>query len=72
MRDTQNPTSQVCSVAAAADILEISRDFAYRLARAGKLPGCMRLGGTYRVSLPALRRAIDAGDASLKDKEGVE
>ena len=55
-----------CSVEEAAHIFGISRGLAYELARRGELPGVLHLGRRVRVSVAALRRALDA---ALSDRD---
>ncbi|MEX2275372.1 MAG: helix-turn-helix domain-containing protein [Actinomycetota bacterium] len=40
-------------------LLHLSRGLGYRLARKGELPGAIRLGRRWRVSVPALIRALE-------------
>jgi excisionase family DNA binding protein len=47
----------VVSVPEAAEMLGISKDLAYDLARRGELPGALQLGRRWRVSLIRLRAA---------------
>lgn len=49
---------ETCSVEQAARVLSIGRGLAYELARSGELPGVLRLGHKFRVSVPALRAAL--------------
>lgn len=42
----------------AAAVLGVSRDTAYSLARAGELPGVLRVGHRLVVGVPALLRAL--------------
>jgi excisionase family DNA binding protein len=42
----------------AAEQLRISKATAYRLAKAGKIPGQFRVGNQYRISVPAFWRAV--------------
>jgi len=46
-------------VEAAAKFCQISRSKAYAMAKAGTLPGVVRIGGSVRVSERALRAWID-------------
>ncbi len=55
--DDLGPT---CSVEQAAEVLGISRGLAYRLASSGRLPGVLSLGTRLRVSVFALRHALQA------------
>lgn len=48
----------VVSVPEAAEMLGISKDLAYDLARRGELPGAFQLGRRWRVSLIRLRTAV--------------
>lgn len=48
----------VASIADAAEMLGISKDLAYDLARRGELPGAFQLGRRWRVSLVKLRAAV--------------
>lgn len=52
----------VISVPQAAELLGISRDLGYDLARRGELPGAIQLGRRWRVSLIRLRAAIHGSD----------
>ena len=47
-------TRTTVSILQAAGPLGISRTHAYHLAQLGSLPGVVKLGGTYRVSVNAL------------------
>jgi excisionase family DNA binding protein len=60
------PDPFVVSIPEAAKLLGISKDLAYDLARRGELPGALRLGRRWRVSLVRLRQALhgpEHGDA---------
>ena len=46
------------TVEEAARTLGIGRSLAYELARRGELPGVLRLGRVFRVSVPALEKAL--------------
>jgi hypothetical protein len=46
-----------------ADQLDISKASAYRLAQRGELPGALKVGGQWRISVPAFRAAVH-GEAS--------
>jgi excisionase family DNA binding protein len=48
----------VVSVPEAAELLGISKDLGYDLARRGELPGAFQLGRRWRVSLVKLRVAV--------------
>jgi excisionase family DNA binding protein len=48
----------VVSVTEAAELLGISKDLAYDLARRGELPGAIHLGRRWRVSLVRLTQAL--------------
>ena len=48
----------VASVPEAAEMLGISKDLAYDLARRGELPGAFQLGRRWLVSLVKLRAAV--------------
>jgi len=48
----------------AAQQLGISKATAYRLAKAGKMPGAFQAGVQWRVSVPAFRRAIHGEDGA--------
>ena len=56
--EMERETQLTISVEQAAERLAISRGHAYALARAGRLPGVLRLGGVYRVSVPAFNEAL--------------
>ena len=56
------------TVEEAAALLGISRNFAYSLAREGKLPGALRLGGRIVVSR-MLIEAVLSGQASVRSNE---
>ena len=53
-------TGDTCSVEEAAEVLGVGRTLAYEMARRAELPGLLRLGRLYRVSVPALRSALGA------------
>ena len=55
------------TVVEAANILGISRNTAYELARLGKLPGALRLGRRFLVS----RRALEAFLEGKGDADGA-
>lgn len=59
---------QTISVTEAGAQLGVGRDLSYRLARTGRLPGAMRLGRLWRVSRPALERAIAEGCPPLGEQ----
>jgi excisionase family DNA binding protein len=42
----------------ACQILGVGRTLGYELARRGEFPGCLRLGGRYVVSRPALHQHL--------------
>lgn len=46
------------TVEEAGELLGIGRGLAYRLARSGKLPGVLKLGGRYVVSVSRLLAAL--------------
>ena len=45
-------------VPAAARMLDVSRAKAYAMAAAGQMPGVVRLGGSVRISVEALRNWV--------------
>ena len=53
-----NPKIPTCTVEEAAAILGVGRGTGYDAARKGELPGCMRIGGRFVVSLPKLYEAL--------------
>lgn len=57
----------VTTVEKAGRALGIGRSLAYDLARRGELPGVIRLGARFVVSVPALNRAL-----GIDAKEGGE
>ena len=70
----------VVSVPEAAELLGISKDLAYDLARRGELPGAIQLGRRWRVSLVKLRAAVhgpedrvaqDVGELPVSSLDGV-
>ena len=64
------PEKKTVSVPKAAEILGISRLSAYKLANKGDLPGVMRLGRRFVVSIAALNRALDPeGDHDSKKED---
>ncbi len=63
-------TSLTLTVEETARRLGISRGYAYELARTGRLPGVVRLGRVYRVSAPALNRALGIVDFVAGPDEG--
>jgi len=58
----------VISVPQAAELLGISKDLGYDLARRGELPGAIQLGRRWRVSLIRLRAAVHG----VADRNGGE
>ncbi len=52
------------SVEEAADCLGVSRSYAYLLARTNSLPGVLKIGSRYRVSLALLHRFLGIGNGS--------
>jgi excisionase family DNA binding protein len=62
----------VISVPQAAELLGISKDLGYDLARRGELPGAIQLGRRWRVSLIRLHAAIHGSDhANARDARHV-
>jgi excisionase family DNA binding protein len=61
----------VISVPQAAELLGISKDLGYDLARRGELPGAIQLGRSWRVSLVRLRAAVH-GALDRPDEGGRE
>ena len=61
------PDTPTCRVEDAARVYGISRDLAYQLARAGTLPGVIRLGHRYVVSTEALRKTLSVGTDGRDD-----
>ena len=59
------------SVEETARLLSIGRSLAYEQARAGKLPGVMRIGSRFVVSKKRLLEAIN-GNGTEPEREGVE
>lgn len=55
---------QVVSVPEAAELLGISKDLAYDLARRGELPGAFQLGRRWIVSLVRLRSTVHGEEMS--------
>jgi excisionase family DNA binding protein len=51
------------SIEEAAKVLGISRAYAYQQANAGTMPGCIRIGNRFVVSIKKLNEYID-GDAA--------
>jgi len=60
----------VASIAEAAELLGISKDLAYDLARRGELPGAFQLGRRWRVSLVRLRAAVHGAEDSATQHAG--
>jgi excisionase family DNA binding protein len=50
----------VLTLVEAAALLRLGRTTVYGLARAGQLPGCRMIGGSYRVSRRALLAFLEA------------
>ena len=50
------------SLPEAAELLGISKDLAYDLARRGELPGAFQLGRRWRVSLVKLRAPVHGAE----------
>jgi excisionase family DNA binding protein len=62
----------VISVPQAAELLGISKDLGYDLARRGELPGAIQLGRRWRVSVVRLRVAIHGtSDSPASDRDAV-
>ena len=61
----------VISVPQAAELLGISRDLGYDLARRGELPGAIQLGRRWRVVLIRLRAAVHGGDGNAGNIYGA-
>jgi predicted DNA-binding transcriptional regulator AlpA len=62
MAEEPEPRRLTTSVEAAGKILGISRGSAYSAARNGELPGVLRIGGRYLVSVVALNKALQIDD----------
>jgi excisionase family DNA binding protein len=60
----------VASIGEAAELLGISKDLAYDLARRGGLPGAFQLGRRWRVSLVKLRAAVHGTEDSAAQHAG--
>jgi excisionase family DNA binding protein len=60
----------VASVPEAAEILGISKDLAYDLARRGELPVGFHLGRRWRVSLIKLRNAVHGAEHDATEHTG--
>jgi excisionase family DNA binding protein len=58
------------SIAEAAEVLGISRPYAYRMAQANTLPGCIKIGSRFVVSIKKLNDYID-GAAAQNEKEAA-
>lgn len=56
---SSEPARKTTTVAKAARILGIGQTRAYTLAKEGKLPGCIEVGGRYLVSIKRLEEFID-------------
>jgi excisionase family DNA binding protein len=54
-----------CSVEQAAAVLGVGRGLAYELARRGELPGLLKLSRRLRVSVPALKRALQVDGSEI-------
>ena len=61
MSATKPVERRTVDVPTAARMLGIGRSLAFELARKGELPGVIRLGGRYVVSLRALEDALRGG-----------
>jgi excisionase family DNA binding protein len=59
MTGVKGAERRTLTVEEAARVLGIGRQVAYELARAGKLPGVLRLGHRYVISQVALNRYLD-------------
>ena len=59
----------VLTIPEAAELLGISRDLGYDLARRGQLPGALQLGRRWVVSRPRLLAALGA-ENSLTEQAG--
>lgn len=61
--DTRTTETQTMTLEQAAKYVGISRSLAYDLARAGKFPGCNRLGKRFVVSKRVIAKWLEgAGD----------
>jgi excisionase family DNA binding protein len=56
----------VVTVPQAAELLGISKDLAYDLARRGELPGAVQLGRRWIVSLVRLQNAVHGEDGTAQ------
>ena len=63
---TPRGATRTLSVEEAAQRLGISRGYAYELARAGQLPGVIRLGRVLRVSTAVLDRVLGIEEAGSR------
>ena len=64
------PDPYVVSIPEAAKLLGISKDLPYDLARRSALPGAVRLGRRWRVSLVRLRQALHGSENSGAEQAG--
>lgn len=55
---TQATARPIVSVEQAGKFLGIGRTYAYKLAKSGRLPGCVKLGSRYLVNREALEAFI--------------
>ena len=59
MTATESVPSLTVSVPVAAQMIGISRGYAFELARRGELPGIVKLGGRYVVSRRVLEETLN-------------
>jgi excisionase family DNA binding protein len=70
LHQTSRVDLQVASVPEAANMLGISKDLAYDLARRGELPGAFQLGRRWLVSLIRLRAAVHGTEDDRSEDVG--
>jgi excisionase family DNA binding protein len=72
MSRQRDPGALLLDLETAAALLSISRSRCYALARAGELPGLLKLGSTWRVSRARLEQWISAQiETPAVEKSGV-
>ena len=61
----------ILTIEEVAGFLRIGRATAYRAARRGELPGCVRLGKTLRVSRDRLLAWLEQGQAPITRRKSA-
>ena len=65
----QIATQMFATIDEVAELLRLERKAVYRLAQRGELPGCRRLGHSYRVHVPSVLSWFQAGQRRDRKRE---